>query len=203
MMTESKHKTLPLTPSATVGPYFSYGLTPTNYPFRATFSNVVATADAAGERIRIEGRVTDGDGKGIADAMIEIWQANAAGRYAHPADPGSQPNTGFKGFGRVETGADGVYEFETIKPGAVAGPDGSAQAPHILVVIFSRGMLRHLYTRIYFADDAATASDPILAHVPAARRDTLIAKAEKRGGQSVYTFDIRIQGAGETVFFDV
>jgi protocatechuate 3,4-dioxygenase, alpha subunit len=197
-----KKKPLGLTPSATVGPYFAYALTPARYPFRAAFSNNTVTADTAGERIRIEGRILDGDGAGIADALIEIWQANATGRYAHPADPGSQPNTGFKGFARSETDKDGTYRFDTIKPGAVAGPGGQTQAPHILVAVFSRGMLRHLYTRIYFADEAATSKDAILALVPEARRGTLIAKRETSGGH-IYRFDIRIQGGDETVFFDI
>jgi protocatechuate 3,4-dioxygenase, alpha subunit len=202
-MTERNKKTSGLTPSATVGPYFAYALTPARYPFRAAFSNTTVTADTAGERIRIAGRVLDGDGNGIGDAMVEIWQANAVGRYAHPADAGSQPNTGFKGFARAETDKDGTYQFETVKPGAVAGIDGQTQAPHILAAVFARGMLRHLYTRIYFADEAATAKDAILAHVPEARRGTLIAKRESVGGQAVYRFDIRIQGGEETVFFDI
>lgn len=202
-MTDKKPKPLGLTPSATVGPYFAYGLTPARYPFRAAFSNSTVTADAVGERIRIEGRVLDGAGAGIADAMVEIWQANAAGRYAHPADAGSPSNTGFKGFARAETAADGSYAFETIKPGPVAGLGGAPQAPHILVAVFSRGMLRHLYTRVYFADEAATTADAILALVPAARRSTLIAQRADDIGHARYTFDIRIQGGDETVFFDI
>jgi protocatechuate 3,4-dioxygenase, alpha subunit len=201
-MTDAK-KPLGLTPSATVGPYFAYALTPARYPFRAAFSNSTVTPDTAGERIRVQGRILDGDGTGIADAMIETWQANAAGRYAHPADAGSQHNTAFKGFARCETGHDGGYSFDTIKPGAVAGPNGMTQAPHILAAVFSRGMLRHLYTRIYFADDPATANDPILGHVPEDRRSTLIAKREQSSGQPIYRFDIRIQGGDETVFFDI
>jgi protocatechuate 3,4-dioxygenase, alpha subunit len=190
-----------LTPSATVGPYFAYALTPANYPFRVQFSNALATADVAGERIRIEGCVTDGDGKGIGDAMIEIWQADANGRYAHPADPSAVANSGFKGFGRCEPTADGGYSFDTIKPGAVAGANGM-QAPHIVVAVFARGMLRHVYTRIYFADEPATATDAVLALVPLARRKTLIAE-RSHGGTATYRFDIRIQGADETVFFDL
>jgi protocatechuate 3,4-dioxygenase, alpha subunit len=206
-MTDAKAAKLGLTPSATVGPYFAYALTPANYPFRAQFSNTLQSPDIAGEKIRIEGRVTDGDGNGISDAMIEIWQANAAGRYAHAADAGALPNTGFKGFGRAETSADGSFAFDTIKPGAVVGPKGM-QAPHIVVAVFARGMLRHLYTRIYFADEAATAHDAVLALVPAGRRPTLIAqRSAKASGPdrsgAIYRFDIRSQGVDETVFFDL
>ena len=192
-----------ITPSQTVGPYFHYGLTPRDYDFSEVFGNNLVTPDASGERIRIEGRVFDADGTGINDSMVEIWQADSAGRYAHPADRRALPNASFKGFGRVATDADGAYSFETIKPGAVPGPNGGAQAPHIGVTVFSRGMLRHLYTRIYFSDEAKNDADPILAHVPAERRATLIAKRAERGGQAVYTFDIRLQGDGETVFFDI
>ena len=192
-----------ITPSQTVGPYFHYGLTPRDYDFSEVFHSNLVTADASGERIRIEGRVTDGDGQGVNDSMVEIWQADAAGRYAHPADRRALPNASFKGFGRVATDKSGAYSFETIRPGAVPGPNGAAQAPHILVVVFSRGMLRHLYTRLYFADEAKNDADPILALVPAGRRGTLIAQRGDRNGQAVYTFDIRLQGDGETVFFDI
>jgi protocatechuate 3,4-dioxygenase, alpha subunit len=134
---------------------------------------------------------------------VEIWQADSAGRYAHPADRRALPNASFKGFGRVATDKNGAYSFETIKPGAVPGPNGAAQAPHIGVTVFSRGMLRHLYTRIYFSDEAKNDADPILALVPPERRATLIAKRADRNGHAVYTFDIRLQGDGETVFFDI
>ncbi len=193
-----------VTPSQTVGPFFAFGLTPNKkYEWVDTFSNNLVTPDAAGERIRIEGRVTDADGKPINDCMIEIWQADAQGRYAHARDTRALPNTSFKGFGRVGTDADGIYTFDTIKPGAVPGPNGAMQAPHVMVAFYSRGLLTHLYTRLYFADEAATASDPILAMVPADRRDTLIAKKEQRGGATVYRFDISFQPENETVFFDV
>ena len=193
-----------VTPSQTVGPFFAFGLTPNRkYEWVDTFSNNLVTPDAAGERIRIEGRVTDADGKPINDAMIEIWQADAQGRYAHPRDARALPNASFKGFGRVGTDADGVYAFDTIKPGAVPGPNGAMQAPHVMVAFYSRGLLTHLYTRVYFADEAATGSDPILALVPADRRDTLIAKREQRGDTAVYRFDISFQPENETVFFDV
>jgi protocatechuate 3,4-dioxygenase, alpha subunit len=192
-----------ITPSQTVGPFFHYGLTPHDYDFAAVFSNNLVTPEASGERIRIEGRVLDGDGTPINDCMVEIWQADAAGRYAHPADNRALPNAAFKGFGRCDTDASGTYSFDTIRPGAVPGPNGKAQAPHIAVVVFSRGMLRHVYTRIYFSDAADNGADPILGLVPADRRATLIAKRADRGGQAIYTFDIRMQGDGETVFFDI
>ena len=164
-MTDAAKKPLGITPSATVGPYFKYGLTPGGaYPVRDAFSRTVATSDAQGERIRITGRVLDGDGRPVTDAMIEIWQADASGRYAHPRDTGAKPNATFKGFGRSDTDADARYIFETIKPGPVAGPGGKPQAPHIVVAVFARGMPKHVYTRIYFAEDvAAHAADPILA----------------------------------------
>jgi len=192
-----------ITPSQTIGPFFAYGLTPRDYDWNEVFGNNLVTPDASGERIRIEGHVRDGDGQPVVDAMLEIWQADASGRYAHPADRRALPNAAFKGFGRAGTDRDGAFSFETVRPGAVPGPDGKPQAPHIAVVLFSRGMLTHVYTRIYFADAAENVSDPILALVPLARRDTLIAQRSDRDGQPVYLFDIRLQGDGETVFFDI
>jgi protocatechuate 3,4-dioxygenase alpha subunit len=193
-----------ITPSQTVGPYFAYGLNPRDeYDWVQTFTNDLITPDASGTRIRIAGRVVDGDGKPVNDCMLEIWQADAAGRYAHPADQ-RRPNAKFTGFGRVGTDAEGGYSFSTIKPGAVpGGVDGKMQAPHILVAVFARGMPRHCYTRIYFGDEAANAADPILNLVPTDRRGTLIARVEQRNGQPVYVFDIRIQGEDETVFFEI
>jgi protocatechuate 3,4-dioxygenase, alpha subunit len=201
-----------ITPSQTVGPFFAYGLTPKgrcqwdpngSYSWKQTIGDNLVTPDASGEKIHIEGRITDGDGAPINDAMIEIWQADAQGRYAHPRDNRALPNTQFKGFGRSATDKDGIYGFDTVKPGSVPGPNGKPQAPHIVVCIFSRGMLRQIYTRLYFSDEKANDADPILALVPAARRGTLIAHKEARGGQTVYRFDIRVQGKDETVFFDI
>jgi|SRR5271166_2372154 len=192
-----------ITPSQTVGPYFAYGLTPRGkYAWKDTFGTDLVTPDASGERIRIEGQVFDGDGLPINDCMIEIWQADAQGRYASPADPG-RPNTAFQGFGRAGTDAEGRYAFDTVKPGAVPGPDGKMQAPHVLLAVFARGMLRQSYTRIYFADEAANADDVILALVPSERRATLIAAKRMMQGRPIYTFDIRMQGEAETVFFEV
>jgi protocatechuate 3,4-dioxygenase alpha subunit len=132
--------------------------------------------------------------------MLEIWQADAQGRFSDPQDKRAQPNNSFKGFGRVGTDGRGCFAFDTIKPGVVADPDGKPQAPHIVLAVFARGMLLHLYTRIYFEDEAANAADPVLALVPADRRATLIAK---RTGNGAYTFDVHMQGDKETVFFDV
>lgn len=191
------------TPSQTVGPFFAYGLTPEQYgyPFRSIAGGNLTVGDADGERIRIEGRVFDGEGKTVPDAMIEIWQADGQGRYAHPLDERGS-NTGFKGFGRVGTGTDPEHRFifHTVKPGSVDG----RQAPHINVIVLMRGLLLHTYTRIYFSDEAeANARDPALSAVPAERRTTLIAARETGLDGPVYRFDIRMQGENETVFFDV
>jgi protocatechuate 3,4-dioxygenase, alpha subunit len=190
-----------ITPSQTVGPYFAYGLTPNGkYAWNDAFSGNLVTPDTSGDRIRVEGFVYDGDGALVPDCMLEIWQADAQGRFADPQDQRALPNATFKGFGRCGTGAKGEFAFDTIKPGSVPDPDGKPQAPHILMAIFSRGMLLQNYTRIYFDDEAANAADPVLALVPADRRGTLIAK---RGQGGVYRFDIHLQGDDETVFFDV
>jgi protocatechuate 3,4-dioxygenase, alpha subunit len=192
-----------ITPSQTVGPFFSCGLTPTGqYDWNDAFANNLVTADTTGERIRIEGRVFDGDGKPVSDCMLEIWQADASGNFADPKDKRALPNSKFRGFGRCGTDPNGDYAFDTIKPGQVADPDGKPQAPHILLAIFARGMLLHNYTRIYLDGEAANAADPILALVPTERRTTLIAKRAP-GGNGVYRFDIRLQGDNETVFFDI
>jgi protocatechuate 3,4-dioxygenase, alpha subunit len=193
-----------ITPSQTVGPFFKYGLTPNGqYDWDDAFTNNLITPDASGDRIRIEGKVFDGDGVAIPDCMLEVWQADAQGRFADPQDKRAQPNVTFKGFGRCGTDAEGVYSFDTIKPGSVPDRDGKRQAPHILLAVFARGMLRHLYTRIYFSDEAANEADPVLALVPADRRATLIAQRKTGGSGAVYSLDIRLQGDGETVFFDV
>jgi protocatechuate 3,4-dioxygenase alpha subunit len=201
-----------ITPSQTVGPFFAYGLAPNgrckwdpngSYRWKETIGDNLVTADVTGDRILVEGQMIDGDGVAINDAMIEIWQADAQGRYASPRDNRATPNAKFKGFGRSATDKNGIYSFDTIKPGTVPGPNGKPQAPHIVFCIFSRGMLRQVYTRMYFPDEAANAADPVLTIVPTERRQTLIAGRETRGGQTVYRFDIRVQGANETVFFDI
>jgi len=193
-----------VTPSQTVGPYFKYGLTPSGeYVWNDAFTNNLVTSDASGERIRVEGRVFDGDGAPVPDSMLEIWQADAQGRFSDPQDQRALPNSSFRGFGRCGTDANGDYAFDTIKPGQVSDPDGKPQAPHLLLAVYARGMLLHLYSRIYFDGEAANANDPVLALVPSDRRATLIATHKPGTGNAVYGFDICLQGDNETVFFDV
>lgn len=189
------------TPSQTVGPFLHVGLVPAAYGVRAVFSHVVADPGIPGTHIRIEGRIYDGEGNILPDAMVEIWQADQQGRYAHPADGRPLTSNSFRGFGRCATDQDGTYGFDTVKPGTAPGPGGTTQAPHINVGVFSRGILKRLFTRIYFAGDPANAKDPILALVPAERRGTLMAKPDAKN-PNVFRFDIRLQGANETVFFD-
>jgi protocatechuate 3,4-dioxygenase alpha subunit len=202
------------TPSQTGGPYVHIGLASKQAGFdifENNFGNVLTKPDTLGERIRIEGHVYDGTGTVIRDALLEIWQANAAGKYKHPADKQDKPlDPSFRGWGR--TGADfetGLFNFETIKPGAVPLLDGRIQAPHVCVILFARGVNIGLHTRMYFDDEvAANAQDPIINGIEwEVRRPTLIAKRQVRDGQVVYRFDIRIQdtpdGGLETVFFDV
>jgi protocatechuate 3,4-dioxygenase alpha subunit len=185
--------TLP-TPSQTVGPFFNIGL-----PGEGR-SELLAPGDEGA--IRVEGTILDGEGEPVIDALVEIWQANRAGRYAHPEDAREELplEEGFGGFGRCETDDEGGYWFVTVKPGRVPGPGGAMQAPHIAVSVFARGLLKQLITRMYFPDEEdANEADPVLASVEPERRSTLIARED--GG--VLRFDIRLQGDGETVFFDV
>lgn len=194
------------TPSQTIGPFFAYGLTPQEYGKPGIAGNVLIGAQTQGERIRIQGRVLDGAGDAIGDALIEIWQANAHGRYRHPADERDEValDEHFKGFGRAATDDNGLFWFETVKPGPVPGRGNSLQAPHVNVVVFSRGMLLHTFTRLYFSDEtAANRNDPVLSSVDEARRGTLIAPRDETPGGLVYRFDIHLQGEQETVFFDV
>jgi protocatechuate 3,4-dioxygenase alpha subunit len=192
---------LGLTPSQTAGPYFAFALTPgTTYAYSALAGSDLATGDTVGEVIEIVGRVIDGEGAPITDAMVEIWQADGAGRYP---SRDNRANTSFKGFGRAATDGQGGFSFQTVKPGAVPGPDGRTQAPHIDVGVFARGVVRRLFTRIYFEDEPTNNSDPILALVPADRRATLIARRRSGPNDSPrYELDIRIQGENETVFFE-
>jgi protocatechuate 3,4-dioxygenase, alpha subunit len=193
-----------ITPSQTVGPFFKYGLTSGGqYDWNDAFTGNLVTPDVSGERIRVEGRVFDGDGQPVPDAMLEIWQADAQGRFSDPQDKRALPNSSFRGFGRCGTDGNGGYLFDTIKPGPVPDADGKAQAPHILLAIFARGMLLHNFTRIYFEGEAANATDPVLALVPPDRRATLMAVRQPGSGNAVYRLDIRLQGEDETVFFDV
>jgi protocatechuate 3,4-dioxygenase alpha subunit len=189
-------KLLP-TASQTVGPFFSFGLE------RPEWADLTDGGKALGEAVRIEGRLTDGDGAPVPDALIEIWQANAAGRYDHPEDgQETARDPHFRGFGRCATKTDGGFAFATVRPGPVPGRGNALQAPHIGVCLFARGLLRHLYTRLYFEDRAAlNDADPVLASIEdAALRRTLVAR---QIAPATWRFDIRLQGEGETAFFDV
>lgn len=186
---------LGITPAQTAGPYLRIGLlrdfvTP----------HVVDPGDP--RAIRIRGRLTDAAGDGVPDGMVETWQANAAGRYHHPADDREDPplEDGFLGFGRSGTEDDGRFEIVTVKPGRVPWPEGGLQAPHVEVVVFARGLLKHAVTRLYFPDEAeANAADPVLSRLPREHRDTLVAVAEDGG----LRFDICLQGPSHTTFFAV
>ncbi len=182
------------TPSQTIGPFFSHALPWPDGPFVVPEGHPGA--------IRIEGQVLDGAGAPVPDALVETWQADAGGRFAHPDDPrGPVDGGGFRGFGRCPTDADGRYHVLTVKPGPVPGPDGGVQAPHVDVSVFARGLLNRLVTRCYFPDEAeANAIDPVLASIedPAVRA-TLVATA---AGDAL-RFDIRLQGEHETAFFAV
>ena len=193
------------TASQTIGPFFHHALTPEPYGRPGIAGGILAGGDTPGERVRIEGRVLDGEGQPMPDAMVEIWQANAAGRYNHPADDREEAtlDPGFRGFGRLGTDADGAFSFETVKPGPVPGRGNTLQAPHINLILFARGMPDHAFTRIYFSDEAeANGTDPVLSAVAAGRRATLVAERRETAGGVVYRFDIRLQGEAETVFFD-
>jgi protocatechuate 3,4-dioxygenase, alpha subunit len=189
------------TPSQTVGPYLHLGLAPRDYNFRELVGATLVEPGLPGTHIRIEGRVSDGEGMPLSDALIEIWQADAQGRYAHPADGRALSSNSFRGFGRTPTDAEGGFAFATVKPGAVPGPFGTLQAPHVNVSIFARGVLKRLFTRIYFADEAMNANDPVLGLVPPERRHTLLA-APDAARPGVFRFEVRLQGKDETVFFE-
>ena len=202
------------TASQTAGPYVHIGLAPEVAGFdifESNFGNVLANERTKGQRIRIEGRVFDGIGTVLKDVLIEIWQANAEGKYAHPGDrqPGKSIDPNFRGWGRACTDFEsGVYSFDTIKPGPVEGRNGRFMAPHVNAWIVARGINVGLNTRIYFGDEAeANAKDAVLNIIEwEARRKTLVAErldAKGDGGAVVYRFDIRLQGERETVFFDV
>jgi protocatechuate 3,4-dioxygenase alpha subunit len=179
--------------SQTIGPYLRIGL-------EWMVIEDLAPQGVAGERVRIEGRVVDADAKPVNDAAVEIWQANSHGKYASPEDTQDKPlEQGFRGYGRSLTDEAGAFRFRTIKPGPVPGPDGKAQAPHLTVTIFMRGLLKQLQTRVYFPDEPANGDDPVLKLVPAERRATLIARKRADG---VLEWNVALQGKNETVFFD-
>ncbi len=184
-----------LTPSQTVGPYLKIGL------LRELITGEVVSRDDP-RALVIRGRLLDGAGEPVPDGMVEIWQANAAGRYAHPEDDREDVplEDGFLGFGRSGTADEGRFEFVTVKPGPVPYPDGGVQAPHLVVGVFARGLLKRLVTRMYFPDEeAANASDPVLALLSPEERSTLVAVQE----DGFLRFDIRLQGEGQTTFFAV
>jgi len=187
---------LQATTSQTVGPFFKIG-------FQWQYRDNLVDEGVSGERVTIQGRVFDGDGVPVPDAILEIWQANAHGKYDHPEDTQNKPlEPGFKGFGRVPVTAEGVFRLATIKPGPVPGPDGKEQAPHLVISVFMRGVLRRLVTRMYLPDEPGNASDPILNLVEPARRSTLIAK-KTAGAPGTLEWNVVLQGAEETVFFDL
>ena len=179
--------------SQTIGPYLRIGL-------EWMVIEDLAPQSVAGTRVRVEGRVFDGDGKPVNDAAVEIWQANSHGKYASPEDPQDKPlEAAFRGYGRSLTDEAGAFRFRTIKPGRVPGPDGKPQAPHLVVTIFMRGLLKQLVTRAYFPDEPSNADDPVLSLVPPERRPTLVAR---KTGEGVLEWNVNLQGENETVFFD-
>lgn len=192
-MTDPKDE-LVATPSQTVGPFFHGGLA--TEPLLGS----MAGPHTKGERLRLRISVFDGAGEPLPDALVELWQADAAGRYAEQPDhPDANPGHAFRGWGRLPTSAAGECTFETIRPGATTAIDGRRQAAHINVCLFFRGIMRHIFTRMYFADDPLLPDDPVLALVPAPRRQTLVATH----ADDMWAFDIRMQGEHETVFFDL
>jgi protocatechuate 3,4-dioxygenase alpha subunit len=186
---------VPATASNTVGPFFHLGLD------RLVVTNLTGSG-AQGERVTIQGRVLDGEGMPVSDAVIEIWQADHHGIYAHPEDTRyASCSPEFTGFGRIPTETDGSFEFTTIKPGPVPGPGNTPQAPHIVALVFMRGLLKHLLTRLYFPNDPRNVEDPILRLVPPDRRGTLIARSLNGNNQQL-EWNILLQGPAETVFFE-
>ncbi len=185
-----------LTPSQTVGPFLAIGLPWPDGPF--------VVPDGTPGAVSISGRVLDGAGEPVPDALVETWQAAPDGTFAHPDDPRGPGPAGFRGFGRCPTGGDGGYRIITLRPGPVPAPGGGTEAPHLDVSVFARGLLDRVVTRIYFPDEeAANGADPVLAAIPGDRRATLIAAADPAAGEGAFRFDIRLQGGRETVFFDV
>ena len=186
---------LQATTSQTVGPYFTIGLEPLN-------RTQIAQPGIEGERITIEGQLFDGEGQPVPDALLETWQADAKGRYIHPEDfQGEAGKMEFFGFGRIPTDENGRFHFTTIKPGPVPGPEGSTQAPHIVVSIFMRGLLTRLITRIYFFGEPRNEEDYVLNLIEPARRRTLMARPANED-KNVLIWNVNLQGESETVFFD-
>lgn len=187
-----------VTPSQTVGPFFHPSMLRDAVP-----QHVLTQAETQGERIRVEGRIIDGVGAPVPDALVELWQANAYGLYLHPADQRDLPvDPTFTGFARSNTEDNGRYWFDTIRPGLVPFDAERMQAPHICLTIFARGLLNHLLTRLYFEDEPGNAGDPILLLVPEDRRATLIATRWDESDIAVYNLDIVLQGDRQTVFLN-
>jgi len=198
------------TPSQTAGPYVHIGLAPGAAGFQLFAQELgqdIAGPDAAGERIRVAGVIRDATGAPIKDVLLEVWQADAAGRYPHPADPRhGEVESGFRGWGRILSDFEtGEWAFETVKPGRVPGRSGRVMAPHLNFWFVARGINIGLNTRMYFDDEAdANAADPVLNLIEQVhRRATLIAARDSSGTLPLFRFDIRLQGADETVFFDI
>src|SRR4029077_1242767 len=188
--------TTPPTASQTVGPFLHLGM---NYLER----KIHADEGAPGEQLTIRGKVLDGDGNAVPDAIVEVWQADSAGRYFGEIPSKNSASPRLRGFGRIETDDRGEFNFTTVKPGRVPSPDGSLQAPHIVITLFSRGLLKPLRTRIYFPDEPGNAEDAVLKLVPRERRSTLLAThSGERGVKNELEWKIVMQGDGETVFFD-
>lgn len=185
--------TLPVTPAQTIGPFFHFALCAANDPY--------VVPEGTPGAFWVRGRVFDGAGEAVPDALVETWQADSAGRFAHPGDPrGAAEWHGFRGFGRCPTGPDGSFGVLTVKPGNVPDGRGQPQAPHIAVSLFARGLLHRVVTRIYFADEPdANGEDSLFGSLPAARRETLLARPRAEG----YSFDIHLQGEHETIFFAI
>lgn len=193
-------------PSQTAGPYIHIGATPNACGIRGIYAEDLGqrlvNEKSIGQRIILTGRIIDGTGTAIRDALVEIWQADAAGCY--PGRAGADPN--FTGWGRQAVDSDtGVYRFETVKPGRVPFSDGRPMAPHVTFWIAARGINLGLHTRLYFGDEAdANAADPVLARVEHQQRiQTLIAARTDAAGATTFTFDIRLQGEHETVFLEI
>lgn len=194
------------TASNTIGPFFHHAMTPEGHDVKGITDNYLAGKKTKGEHIRVEGRILDAEGKPLRAAMLEIWQANATGRYNSPTDDRNDVklDSKFSGFGRVSSDSKGKFEFETIKPGSVPSSGNAPQAPHINLTLFAAAIHSHLFTRLYFSDEVvANEIDPVLSSVGDTRGDTLIARRKKTKNGIEYRFDIKLGGEGETVFFDV
>ena len=193
------------TASQSIGPFFNHILVASSKGRPRFMGRSLLRSGTKGERIRIVGSIVDGNGNPVNPAMVEIWQADADGRYRHQQDAreNEDHDENFPGFGRTHTDMNGRFSFETVKPGPVQGRNNVPQAPHINVTIFIQGLDTHLFTRLYFADEPeANAIDPVLSSVEESRRVTLVAKRRETRGVVVYEFKIRMRGDGETVFFD-